>query len=919
METSSYQRFDRWMDQEVKTLLAIFGEDEIQRDLASPIRNDIVYARIAERLLSLGIRHSAKQVREKLKKLKQDYKKIKDHNNKNGYHNHRTSKWFDRLDALLGHRPTYTGTSQTNDQALRSSSEESQAAAPLNLGEWLPDEVQILLTLWAQETIQKQLLVPAADTQVFTYLSNELDLVGFSRTPFQCRLKIESLKAEYHKIQQTGVNGHSGSNWFAIMDSVLGPGAEGQNDVNPHAFLKELKLEEEEGMEDASGVTWTSQEVNLLLQCWAKEDIQEQLRSSDISDRAFALLSSNLATHGFDKTTLQCKAKVKLLIESYRHMKEQEDCIEQGSTWFVTLDKTLSGHQEVGEAELTATNSVPDGLQARGDFSEPQPGRCVSVSSLCLLVPTLRLMCAFAWQVVRSCNVAHFGKVDELVSLVTELVPGVLTPKERAQLLLRLRAKLVLELCRSASTANMTTIEPHMKVIQELAIGSSCSQEEVEELENSTSNFKEVVGALLKDAEERERFFKEIFPLHYGQKFDVTLHSLTWNFISKLDRLLPVPDIKQTAEWLSAAPGVIEECGQMDLKPNHLKTLLIFHEEQSDYTHKDYSEIQNSFLPTLTLRRKANPLHCSHKRQDISKQSKGEETIDAVKLSNLQLHRLNVKKNSSLNDSSLPLATCCLCPYTHHHFSGLLEHIRKEHLPLESSCSPPGKHGDTREANSPTYSPETNGVTVFPSISDLNQNLKSHLPGYQCDKCDKKYSSNSSLIVHQRIHTGEAPFLCSYCGRSFRSKGILDWHVRAHTGDRRYECHICGKTSVQHLARHMRMHRGEKNYLCSHCGKAFLSSVELRLHTRYHTGERPYKCSQCGKGFVAKCHLTRHILQHTGERPHRCLFCPKSFSSLKAKKRHMFIHQNNKSFQCVHCGRIFRIESTLKKHMEMHK
>uniref|UniRef100_A0A8C5HN48 TERF1-interacting nuclear factor 2 N-terminal domain-containing protein n=1 Tax=Gouania willdenowi TaxID=441366 RepID=A0A8C5HN48_GOUWI len=43
--------------------------------------------------------------------------------------------------------------------------------------------------------------------------------------------------------------------------------------------------------------------------------------------------------------------------------------------------------------------------------------------------------------VVRSCNVAHFGKVDELVSLVTELVPGVLTPKERAQLLLRLRAK----------------------------------------------------------------------------------------------------------------------------------------------------------------------------------------------------------------------------------------------------------------------------------------------------------------------------------------------------------------------------------------------------------------------------------------------------------------------------------------------
>lgn len=65
----------------------------------------------------------------------------------------------------------------------------------------------------------------------------------------------------------------------------------------------------------------------------------------------------------------------------------------------------------------------------------------MSLSSLCLLVPTLRLMCAFAWQVVQCCNVVHYEKVEELVRLVTELAPELLTPREKIQLLLRLRSR----------------------------------------------------------------------------------------------------------------------------------------------------------------------------------------------------------------------------------------------------------------------------------------------------------------------------------------------------------------------------------------------------------------------------------------------------------------------------------------------
>ena len=68
-----------------------------------------MYERCSVKLADMGIFHSANSCRDKIKKLKQDYKKIKDHNNKSG-NGQKTSKWYDRLDALLGDRPSFSGT-----------------------------------------------------------------------------------------------------------------------------------------------------------------------------------------------------------------------------------------------------------------------------------------------------------------------------------------------------------------------------------------------------------------------------------------------------------------------------------------------------------------------------------------------------------------------------------------------------------------------------------------------------------------------------------------------------------------------------------------------------------------------------------------------------------------------------------------
>ncbi|XP_039647548.1 uncharacterized protein LOC120553322 isoform X2 [Perca fluviatilis] len=886
-----------WSSDEVQALLTLWGNPAVQEELLLNVRNNKVYTCLSTKLAALGFNKTPQKCREKIKKLKQEYKRIKNSQPNSS----RRSVWFAIMDDILSSTAAAPRCSETTEPSLLSQSQSALDVDTDDDTQWLPDEVQVLMTLWAQPNIQKQLLNTATVDQVFVYLSSELTFVGFNKTPHQCRLKVNNLKEEYRRIKELEPYRDVRNDWFVILDGVLGPGGETSTEVDSSAPLTQPNSPEVEHVNDMSRAVWTSDEIKVLLTRWAEDSIQEQLRSTQRNERVFAQLSSELATQGFDKTTSQCRSKIKLLKRKYRKTKEQKESKRTKGRWFAIMDKILGRCKPVSETEQEAEvmDSAPTFLQiSQQDLSETVEdlGCRLSVSSLCLLVPTLRLMCAFAWRVIQCCNVLHYGKVEELVRLVTELAPELLTPRERVQLLLRLRARVVLDLCRSESTANLVYIQPHLTVIQNLTTGSTCDQEEV-------------------------------FHIHYGQQYEATLHTLVWKFISRLDNLLPVPDIKQTAEWLGTAPSVMEECGQLVLEPEQLKALLHFHQQQSGSTNKRYSQTQNMFLPRLSFPHEPNSRQLSSEQQasstgdtddgpsDYSEEnqsddelaledrSKGDEVLELTEeLKEEQSDDLTAANCSNLNNHMpLGLHTCSLCPYSDGQVSGLLQHIRKAHL------SPDPSRLQSKEPRTATVLQKVDPETCTPET----------LP-FHCDKCEKKYSTRASLNVHRRIHTGETPYLCSHCGRGFRTSNGLDFHVRIHTGDRRYKCPICGKTSIQHMMRHMRMHRGEKNFLCTECGKAFLSSGELKLHTRSHTGERPYTCKDCGRGFTAKCLLTVHMRRHTGESPYRCSLCPKSFKTSRMRKRHMMIHSNNKSFQCLKCGKIFRHEDTFKMHVQTH-
>ncbi|KAG7267395.1 hypothetical protein CRUP_017744, partial [Coryphaenoides rupestris] len=111
------------------------------------------------------------------------------------------------------------------------------------------------------------------------------------------------------------------------------------------------------------------------------------------------------------------------------------------------------------------------------------------------------------WQVAKRGDVASYDKLQDLVFMLTEAFPGLLTHRQRAQLLLGLRARLILELCKGSVRGSVDTqaVQSHL---EKLPVTSANPEFRDTEVERTESTFIALVQSLLKDPAERVYFFQ---------------------------------------------------------------------------------------------------------------------------------------------------------------------------------------------------------------------------------------------------------------------------------------------------------------------------------------------------------------------------------------------------------------------------
>ncbi|XP_047232078.1 zinc finger protein 264-like isoform X2 [Girardinichthys multiradiatus] len=221
------------------------------------------------------------------------------------------------------------------------------------------------------------------------------------------------------------------------------------------------------------------------------------------------------------------------------------------------------------------------------------------LTALRLLVPPLRLASAAIWQTVQRKVVADYGILEEFVSMVTDIIPELLTRHQKAQLTLGLRARLILALCHQENAPDCDLIEPHLDRM-EMLIRSWLKEVGGSNPEVSHLDFVDLVKKFLSSPDEREYFF-QVFHEDFGAAYDEAIHALMWLFLSKFENVLPVQTFHQVATMFGEGSCVLAQYVQSVSQCDELKILLQYHNDLSQLDHNDISLDGSCIISALKL------------------------------------------------------------------------------------------------------------------------------------------------------------------------------------------------------------------------------------------------------------------------------------------------------------------------------
>ncbi|GFR69224.1 zinc finger protein 366 [Elysia marginata] len=228
---------------------------------------------------------------------------------------------------------------------------------------------------------------------------------------------------------------------------------------------------------------------------------------------------------------------------------------------------------------------------------------------------------------------------------------------------------------------------------------------------------------------------------------------------------------------------------------------------------------------------------------------------------------------------------------------------------------------------------------------------------WQCNECDKSYTTKHNLVMHVLDHSGIKPHLCLKCGKYFKQLSHLNTHMLTHDKIKPHTCNMCGKgfTQISHLKRHLAV--SEKNGYCANLrskrnsGQSPVTSPQVQPQLQQPMMQQPPQgkrfsdqgqmanvptegfndedskdpneggrllCRYCDRKFRYPSQLKDHMQTHNGSRPYMCTECGMDFMKEHHLKAHQFTHTGLKPYTCDICGRSFNQRANLQRHKLIH-
>ncbi|CAL8262057.1 unnamed protein product [Lota lota] len=578
----------------------------------------------------------------------------------------------------------------------------------------------------------------------------------------------------------------------------------------------------------------------------------------------------------------------------------------------------------------------------------------LSLSSLRMLIPPLRLFSAVMWEVARQQRTSHFGMLEDFVSLVTDAIPELLTGQQKSLLLLGLRAK---EVLNGEVAVDPEAVRHHMERIHTVSMETDSSV-----LKQWASSLQAFCHTAQERPEEAQQHLLQTLLDH---DFTLALESLLCHFLSRLDQSFPIPDFKQAAVWLSAPSAGLEECLQeIDSNRDELKNLLSNQTYRLGHTSTPACSGAEDHLLSALSRLKLPPASPASKllvqsepaAQQRSRQEEEEDNCHAtgsgkerdtvIGQSQASTKQLTVALNRSHNtpvihvfsrarptgkaiSPSDTLSTSASSAQTDHNTQRLAHKCpqcgqcfiyRSEvlrHLRTLQGCSGPPPLAQV-------YRSCFQCASGFQTDSELKAHIQTHQVPYQCSHCHKRFRLSSTLTTHQQTHATAGGFTCGRCVRVFHSAGELRAHRQTHRhaqpASPRLGCPACSQTFATQTAlfRHQQTHPAtDRPFKCSVCDQVFTDLTQLRIHLREHK-KRSFQCDQCPKSFITLSNLQVHARRHSTPQAHLCSQCGKRFWTRGGLENHLRLHNGEKPFCCQYCGKSFTALAGLVVHIRLH-